>query len=107
MKSYKDFNKIPIGDSDIAALVMVGCDGDHGVKAMMLNFGQDASYYAYYVDEPATIGEHYRKIAEFTHWFKIYDDTELVFDADGDFTIYRAGEMGCIIQKCSWRYYVG
>lgn len=98
MKSYKDFDKIYIGGSDIAALVMVGCDRDW-VSSQILKFGEDGDYRAYYVDEPATIGAHYEKVASFTNWLKIYDDVGLVFDENGDFSIYRAGEMGCIIKK--------
>ena len=99
MKNYKDFKKIYIGDSDIACLVLVGCKPNEGATTQILNFNEDACYYAYYVDEPATIGEHYTKIASFTSWLKIYDDTELTFKEYGNFTIYRAGSLGCIIQK--------
>lgn len=45
-------------------------------------------------------GAHYEQVAEFRHWLKIYDDTKLTTyfpDAD-EIRVYRAGEMGCIIQ---------
>lgn len=104
MKSYKDFEKIYIGDSDIASLVLVGCKHNEkgeslGASTELLHFGEDNSYRAYYVTEPCKIGEHYRKVASFNSWLKIYDDTEKTFDVYGDFNIYRAGMFGCIIEK--------
>lgn len=104
MKTYKEFKKIYIGDSDIACLVLVGCKvnqkGENvGASTELLNFGEDGSYKAYYVTEPCEIGEHYKKVTSFNSWLKIYDDTEKMFDEYGDFNIYRAGEFGCIIEK--------
>lgn len=99
MKTYKDFEKIRIGESDIANLVMVGCREDQGAVTELLHFGEDGDYEAYYVTEPCEIGEHYKKVASFESWLKIYDDTERTFDEYGDFNIYRAGDFGCIIEK--------
>lgn len=98
MKNYKDFKKIVIGGSDIAALVLVGCT-EEGVESHMLNFGQDDSYRAYIVDETAEIGSHYKKVAHFGYWMKVYDDEGLVryFKAK-EINVYRAAEMGCVIQ---------
>lgn len=99
MKSYKDFKQITIGDSDIASLVLVGCKRNQGTASEVLNFGEDGSYKAYYVDEPCEIGKHYKLITSFERWLRIYDDSELTFNEYGNFNIYRAGEFGCIIEK--------
>ena len=98
MKSYKQFEKTYIGDSDIAALVLVGCDKTD-VVARMLNFGEDGTYKAYVDDSDTEIGNHYNKICSFNHWLKIYDDDGCTAEFKADLIIvYRAGEMGCIIQ---------
>lgn len=104
MKTYKDFNKIPIGCSDIASLILVGCkdleNGESlGAIAEMLHFGEDGLYYAYYIDEPCEIPKHYKLRFSFNHWLRIYDDSERTFSEYGDFNIYRAGMFGCIIEK--------
>ena len=65
----------------------------------MIHFGSDGVYSAYIVDQEAEIGEHYKKVYSFTDWLKIYDDEGLAFDVCGkEINIYRAAEMGCIIQ---------
>ena len=61
--------------------------------------GAGNDYYAYIVDSDAEIGEHYTKVAEFKGWLRIYDDSFLTHEFNADkISIYRAGEMGCIIQ---------
>lgn len=104
MKSYKEYEKVFIGDSDIAALTFVGITKD-GLKANILNFGSDGRYNAYVVDENAKIGDHYTLEMEFETssgfkaWVKIYDDEELTKDYSADkIRVYRAGDFGCIIQ---------
>lgn len=98
MKNYKDFEKQYIGSSDIASLILAGCN-ENGLSLKELHFGQDASYSAYIVEGEAEIGSHYHKVAEFESWLKIYDDDELVKSFRGKkITVYRAAEMGCIIQ---------
>lgn len=98
MKNYKNFKKQYIGSSDIASLILVGCD-EKGLSLKELHFGQDASYSAYIVEGEAEIGSHYHKVAEFESWMKIYDDEELVKSFKGNkIIVYRAAEMGCIIQ---------
>ena len=98
MKNYKDFEKQYIGYSNIASLILVGCDKT-GLSLKELHFGQDGSYAAYIVEGEAEIGSYYHKIAEFYTWLKIYDDEGLVkkFNAR-KIVVYRAAEMGCIIQ---------
>lgn len=100
MTNYKDFNKEYIGDSDNAALILVGCC-EKGLKAKVLSFGEDNSYSAYIVDGvDVEIGNHYKEIAEFNNWLKIYDDEGLSKKIEAEYIkVYRAGEMGCIIQK--------
>lgn len=98
MKNYKDFEQEYIGSSDIASLILAGCGSD-GLKLKELHFGTDSSYRAYIVKGEAEIGAHYEKVEEFKSWLKIYDDDELVksFRAE-KIIVYRAGEMGCIVQ---------
>lgn len=99
MKTYKDFEKYYIGTSDIATLILCGWKEREGVVVKPLSFGQDDSYSAYIVKGDAEMGEHYERIEEFSGWLKIYDDEELVRHLKADrIIIYRAGEMGCIIQ---------
>lgn len=94
MKNYKDFEKVFIGDSDIASLTLRS-----PMEATVLNFGEDNSYKAYIVEGNAEIGEHYDKVYECNNWLKIYDDDGLSAEFDADYiAVYRAGEMGCIIQ---------
>lgn len=98
MKSYKEYERQFIGDSDIAALIFVGTTKD-GLKANILNFGSDGRYNAYVVDENAKIGDHYTLEMEFETWLKIYDDEGLTEDYSADkIRVYRAGDFGCIIQ---------
>ena len=105
MKNYKDFEKIYIGCSDVANLIMVGCKKDEsgndiGMVPELLSFGEDNCYYAYYVEgSDVEIGTHYRKVSSFEHWLRIYDDEKMTFNHYGNFNIYRAASMGCIIQK--------
>ena len=73
MKTYKDFDQKYIGNSDIAALIMVGYSKDNGLITEALHFGGDDVYSAYIVTEESKIGDHYSKIATFSEWMKIYD----------------------------------
>lgn len=100
MKTYKDFEQKIIGGSDIATLILVGCRGEEGLKTEQLHFGEDGIYRAYIVtDHEAEIGSHYKKVATFNHWLKIYDDYEKTFDQRAkEINIYRVGDFGCIIQ---------
>ena len=102
MKTYKDFREINIGMSDVASLIMMGIK-ETGRSLEFLNFGEDGEYYAYLIhrkeNEPVEIGEHYKKVATFTNWLKIYDDYESTLDIKGKvINVYRAGEFGCIIE---------
>lgn len=100
MKNYKDFGKTYIGGSDIASLILVGCVGEDGeLKFFDLHFGGDGDYRAYIVDRETAIPEHYNKVAEFTDWMRIYDDTSLVAKYDARLIeVFRAGDYGCIIK---------
>lgn len=99
MKTYKDFTKEYIGTSDIASLILAGCD-ENGLSLKELHFGGDGSYNAYIIDDSTIeIPSHYRKVAEFESWMKVYDDGGLTGKFVGKkITVYRAAEMGCIIQ---------
>ena len=104
MKTYKDFETIYIGGSDSASLILMGIkETGQGRSLEFLNFGEDGEYYAYLIhrkeNEPVEIGEHYKKVATFTNWLKIYDDYESTLDIKGRvINVYRAGEFGCIIE---------
>ena len=100
MKTYKDFEKEFIGASDIASLILVGCGGEEGLQMEELHFGGDGDYRAYIVTDPeAEIGSHYKKVATFNNWLRIYDDDEKTFHQDAkEINIFRAGGYGCIIQ---------
>lgn len=100
MKTYKDFKPINIGGSDIATLILVGCRGREGLKTEQLHFGGDGNYRAYFVTETEVeIGCHYKKVATFNYWLRIYDDDGLTFRVSAkEINIYRAGDYGCIIQ---------
>ena len=98
MRSYKEFDKVYIGDSDIASLTMRSV---HDVCP--LDFTEDSTYHAYvcYGDD-VEIGEHYHKVFEGETWLKIYDDNGLTYNAYRPngykmVAVYRAGGFGCII----------
>lgn len=92
-RNYKDFNKIFIGESDIASVVLRSWN-----SASILNFGQDDSYLAYFVDEEIEIPAHYSLVFESDYWLKIFDDSSLAREIRADkIRVYRAGEMGCLI----------
>lgn len=99
-RSYKEYDKVYIGSSDMAELVFRGCGGNHPYSALAhVRFGEDGSYYAYVVDENAEIGDHYELAYTCHTWLMIYDDEERTFNRRADrFDVYRAGERGCIIR---------
>lgn len=57
MKDHREYKKIPLGESDIASLLL-----RHPAGCEMLDFGEDGSYSAYLVDDDCEIPEHYTKI---------------------------------------------
>lgn len=100
MKRYDDFDKYPIGGSDIAALLLSGPSGpSEPLTAKYINFGEDGEYSAYIVEGEAEIGTHYSLVAEFYNWMNVYDDDSLAVDFKAPhIKVFRAGERGCIIQ---------
>lgn len=99
LRSYKEYESISLGGSDIAALTFTGYTEENGLVAKILDFGSDGSYKAYLVDEYAEIGSHYELELEFDSWVNVYDDTDLVETFKADYIkVYRAGDFGCIIQ---------
>ena len=102
-KSYKDYKKVFIGDSDIATLIVAGMKPNEGVTADTLCFGADGSYYAYIVDSEAEIPSHYKLEKAFVTWVRFYDDNTMTkeFSASkigNPIRIYTAGDFGCIVQ---------
>ena len=99
MKSYKDYPKKHIGVSDISALVLRSPDG-----VAELNFGADGSYSAYICDGVVEIGEKYELRYEAKGWLWIYDDTGITEKINANcIRVYRAGDMGCVIQVLHWK----
>lgn len=104
-KNYKDCEKIPMGYSDIAVLVLVGCREGQGAVTELLNFGSDGDYSAYIALEDTEIGEHYNKVTSFNSWLKIYDDADRIIMLYAQtINIYRAGDFGTIIQLIKPNY---
>lgn len=94
MKNYKEYEKQIIGTSDVASLTL-----RYPMSTNILYFGEDNTYKAYVVDADAEIGEHYKLESEGHTWLKIYDDCSLTAEFKADvIKVYRAKEMGCIIQ---------
>lgn len=98
MKDYHAYKTVSLGGSDVATLIIAGCN-DEGVVAKTLQFGYDGDYCAYLVDENAEIGSPYTLEGTFLSWLTIYDDDSLVLHLHArEIKVYRAGEYGCIIQ---------
>lgn len=55
MRTYKDFQKWNIGSSDIASLLLLGCN-ENGAEPMLLAFGSDGDYSAYIIPDNVEIG---------------------------------------------------
>ena len=96
MKHYKEFNKVWLGESDIAALTVRSVYDVYNLK-----FGGDGSYHAYECFGDVKIGKHYKKEFEGRCWLKIFDDNSLRYDKSFDeydkVDIYCSGNYGCII----------
>ena len=104
MKSYKDFEKIYIGCSDIGDLIIKNME-----NVKILHFPCDGEYYAYHIqsfrnENEIKIPAHYHKVMSGIGELKIYDDKELTYKQSCSFDlkvncwdIYRAGDFGCII----------
>lgn len=102
MKSYKDYMKHTIGESDIASLVFVGI-GKDGVESHIIKYQGDGIYSAYIIkrkeNEEVDIGDRYELVLSFTDWTRIYDDFGKSAEYDGKvINIYRAGCYSTIIE---------
>lgn len=95
---YKEFDKVHLGFSDIAALKVVGCDHERGLESNIVNMGSDGEYEAYYCNN-AIVGGHYKKVYSVDGWIEFYDDYKKTFQEFGKFDIYRAGDFGIVINK--------
>lgn len=102
-KSHHEYEKAYIGTSDIAALIFAGVSTDNWkLKCTYVKFRGDAPYEAYIVDALAEIPEHYKEVATFQNWVRIYDDSGLAASFSGaSITVYRSGGYGCIIKIIS------
>ena len=98
MKHYKD-NIDYIGSSDYSSLILAGHVNEQGFTTQELHFGCDGEYWAYEIDETYEVPDHYDLVAEFDHWVKIYDDSELTKHHRGKkIKIYRAWDFGALVQ---------
>ena len=100
MKNYKEFEKISLGGSDGAAIIMASYP-----KLEYLFFGGDGKYKAYFINEEIELPAHYTKQAEFENWVRIYDDDERMVTIEAKYIeIYRSGEFGCLIYAPGGRH---
>ena len=103
MKSYKDGGIVNLGYSDIAQLTMVVFDGEDILRTA-IRFGQDGRYKAYLIGADCPIPDHYRLVEEYwtsgDGWVWIFDDDRKTFTETVReyIKVYRAGDLGCIIQ---------
>ena len=97
--AYKE-KSVPLGGSDIAALIAVGIT-DEKLNSQVIKFGGDGNYNAWLVtDEEVEIPKHYEKVGTFNFWLKIYDDEGLVYKSTAKYIeIYRAGSYGILIRE--------
>ena len=84
MKTYKEYDKVYIGESDIASLILAGYKEGVGLSLSELHFGIDGGYQAYITDDQAEIGSHYELVQTFQVWLKIYDDSGLTAELNGE-----------------------
>lgn len=100
-KTYKDYKKIYIGESDRAELTLRFFNFEKkAIDHQGLHFGGDNAYSAYLIiDENVEIPKHYNLVFENkTPWLDIIDDTSVItFNNIENLKIYRAGDYGCII----------
>ena len=93
-RDHHEYQKIPLGESDIAQLLLrrpAGCE--------LLEFGEDGGYSAYLVDEECEVPAHYIKIMECRCWLWIYSDTQRTVRINAPrIAVYRCGMKGCIIR---------
>ena len=76
MRNYKEFEKVYIGSSDSASLILRGTyRGEQKVE--VVNFGEDGIYKGRILTERCTFGSHYQFLGWFEHWLKVYDDSGL------------------------------
>lgn len=92
MTNYKE-NKMSIGSSDLAQLVLRSPEG-----IATLDFGEDGSYGAYIVYDDALIPSHYHRVFSAKSWLWVYDDDGIAAKFKGKYIrVFRAGERGCLI----------
>lgn len=83
-----------LGASEIASLTV-----RFPMQVNMLHFGEDGRYTAHIITEAQEVPAKYKKVADGTHWCKIYDDEELMAEFRADkIEIYRAGGWNCLIR---------
>lgn len=72
---------------------------DDYLKSTIINFGADADYFSYLIDESYEVPSNYKLVDTFRNWVKIYDDENLTFKIYAPvIAIYRLGVFGMIIR---------
>lgn len=99
MKHYKDFAKRFLGGTDIATIKVMTNWENYDIAT-----GADSSYWAYWIDGEAEIGDHYYLLKEIKRvtWLVVADEETInileKYDNWKTLKIYRAGEHGYIFQ---------
>lgn len=94
MKNHHDYDKVNLGSSDIASVILRAPG-----KLSELHFGFDGSYSAYLVDEECEVPESYALEFETEHWLDVYDDNRRTLHVHADkIKVFSRGNGGCIIQ---------
>lgn len=87
-----------LGASDIAALTLIG-PANGRLTSHVLNMGLDEHYRAWIVDETIQVPSHYNFECEFKSYMWVFDDDEKTQEFQSEkIKVYRAGEMGILIQ---------
>ena len=86
MKNYKDFEKMSIGVTDIASVVLRDPE-----KILDMHLDSDGGINAYLCNEEVQVGDHYQHVDTFHHWLWVYDDSHRVIQVYGDrIEVYKA-----------------
>lgn len=103
MKNYRDFDKVHMGETDIATILLsYTINGTE--KTFEIATGEDSRFSAYYIEGEAEIGSHYNLIfeAECVNKASFSDEdgenSKFEYDEEKTIRLYRAGVHGFILQ---------
>lgn len=116
VKSYRDFPKYFIGESDSARLIVEGYYPTRGNILRKIQFGEDGVYRARigqakdlgveltgvdWIDDNEIwkkVPSYYEKILDSWGYLDVYDDTGKTMRISASvIRVYRAGDFGCLI----------